>query len=150
MCSPCPVYLICSSISFSILQLFCSVTLRVASQLLLTEGDWHLCAQLLHLPALQLDRTAGTNICYSCSQGFLLNYLLLDLYNYLTPPVPVRLAHWRFWTISILANACLCWSQARSSLQTCDKHAFRSLCTSFCCASSCWMHGLCCCWLVGQ
>ncbi len=29
-----------------------SATLRVKSQLLLTEGDWHLCAQLLCLPAL--------------------------------------------------------------------------------------------------
>jgi hypothetical protein len=77
MCSLCPVYQICSLVFFSILQLFCSATLRIENQLLLTESDQHLCALLLHLPALQQGRKAGTNNCYFCLQGFLLHYLLL-------------------------------------------------------------------------
>jgi hypothetical protein len=95
---------------FFILQLFCSATLGIASQLLLTRGALHSCAQRLCLPALRLGRTAGTNNCLSCLQGFLLNYLPLCLYNYLMSPVPVRWAHWQSWTISILDNACLRWS----------------------------------------
>jgi hypothetical protein len=124
MCSLCLVYRICSLVFFSILQLFCSATLRVKNQLLLTEGDQHLCAQLLCLPALQLGMTAGTNNCYFHLQRFLLSYLLLGLYNYLTSPVPVRPAHCQSCTISILGNACLDWTLARSKFLACKKQAF--------------------------
>ncbi len=127
MCSLCPVYRICSSIFFSIFQLFCSATLRVESQSLLTEGDWHLCAQLLCLPALWLDRTLGTNSCYFCLRVFLLNYLLLGLYKYSMSPVPFRLGYWRSWTILILGNTCFHWSWACRKFPACEGWAFRSL-----------------------
>ncbi len=146
MCSLCPVYWICSLFFFSILQLFCSATLRVESQLLLTEGDWHLCVQLLCLPALQLGRTMGTNNCYFCLQGFLLSYLLLGLYNYSMSPVPVRPGHCRSCMISILGNACLHWTLAHSKFAVCEKQAFRSLSILSSCDLWCWMLGLCCCW----
>ncbi len=150
MCSLCPVYQICSLVFFSILQIFCSATLRVESQLLLTESDWHLCAQLLCLPALRLGRTAGTNNCYFCLQGVLLSYFLLVLYNYLMSPVPVRPAHCQSCTISILANACLRWTLACSKFTACEKQAFCSSRIFSSCGLWCWMHGLCCCWGLWQ
>ena len=78
-----------------------------------------------------LGRTAGTNNCYFYLQGFLLGYLLLDLYNYLTSLVPVRLLQRRLCLISILVNACLRWTLARSKFEVCGKQAFRSLCIPF-------------------
>ncbi len=128
MCSPCPVYQIGFSIFFSILQQFCSVTLGVPSQLRLTLGDWHSRAHLYLLPALWLGRTAGTNNYYFHLQEFLLNYLLLDFYNYFTSPVPIRPTYWHPWPIFILANACLHWSWACNSLPICETHVFCSAC----------------------
>jgi hypothetical protein len=147
MCSLCPVYRICSFFFFANLQLFCSASLRAESQLLLTEGAWHLYAQLLCLPALWLGRTAGTNNCYFCLQGFLLSYLLLGLYNYSTSPVPVRPLHCQLCLISILGNACLHWTLAHSKFVVCKKQAFCCSCILFSCGLWCWMLGLCCCWV---
>ncbi len=113
------------------------------SQFLLTEGDQHLCAQLLCLPALQLGRTARTNNCYFCLQGFWLKYLLLGLYNYLTCPVSVRPSHCQLCSISILSNACLHWALAHSKFAVCERQAFCSSHT----LSSC---GTRCCWRLWQ
>ncbi len=150
MCSLCPVYRICSLFFFSILQIFCPPTSRAESQFLPAEGDRHLCAQLLCLPALWLGRTVGTNNCYFCLQGFLLSYLLLGLYNYLMSPVPVRPSHCQLCLISILGNPCLHWTLAHSKFAVCKKWAFCSLCILSFCGSWCWMLDLCCCWVLWQ